>query len=86
MEYHSNSDLFEAIESLQKELTASDHDEASALISEGVAGLNGLTDGWAYLLDHLDSANHKYGAAFTSEQSVKLSQIQKVVHGVVHRA
>ena len=86
MEYHSNSELVEAIEILKKDLASSGHEEASALIEEGLSGLNGLTDGWAYLLEHIDLTNQKYGSVLNSKQSANLSEIQKVVHKVVHRA
>ena len=86
MEYHSNSELVEAIEILKKDLASSGHEEASALIEEGLPGLNGLTDGWAYLLEHIDLTNQKYGSVLNSKQSANLSEIQKVVHKVVHRA
>lgn len=86
MEYRSNEELFDAIKLLQKELAATGSQEASALISEGMSGLNGLTDGWAYLLEHLNVASQKYGSSFSSQQSKKLAQIQSVIHKVVHRA
>ncbi len=86
MDFKTNTELFEAIENLQQELSSSGREEVSSLISEGMSGLNGLTDGWAYLLEHLDSAKLKYGSSFTSQQNAKLSKIQKVVHRAVYRA
>ena len=86
MEYRSNEDLFKAIEQLQQELSASGSQKASALISEGISGLNGLTDGWAHLLEHLNMANEKYGSSFNLKQKENLAQIQTVIHKVVHRA
>ena len=86
MEFKSNTELFEPIEKLRKELSSSGCEEAGNLISEGMSGLNGLTDGWAYLLEHLDSTKQKYGSALSPEQSAKLAQIQSIVYKVVHRS
>ncbi|MCX7553287.1 hypothetical protein OS175_05310 [Marinicella sp. S1101] len=85
MEYHSNTDLFEAIEELQKSLASSGNEEASNLIAEGLSGLNGLTDGWAVLFESLRTINNKYGTSFSKQQSAELNNLQSTVHKAMHR-
>ncbi len=86
MEFQSNTDLFEAIEELQKALASSGNEEAGELITEGMSCLNGLTDGWALLLESLNTVETKYGTSFSKQQSAELNRIQSTVHKVVHRA
>lgn len=86
MEFQSNKDLFEAIEELQKSLTSSGSEEAGELIAEGMSCLNGLTDGWALLLESLNTAASKYSSSFSKQQITELNKIQSAVHKVLHRA
>ncbi|RUO29547.1 hypothetical protein [Aliidiomarina soli] len=86
MEFKTNTELFKAIESLQEDLASSGQADASALMLKGISGLNGLTDGWAYLLEHLHSAKQEYGASFSPQQSLALSKIKSTVHKIVYRA
>ncbi len=85
MQFKSTTELLAEIEILQNELASSGHKEANALVKEGLAGVNGLTDGWAYLLENLNQANHKYGASIEPIQHQRLLEIQKVIHGLVCR-
>lgn len=85
MEYQSNTDLFEAIEDLQSSLSSTGIDGANELLAEGMSSLNGLTDGWALLLESINSANEKYGETFSQKQSAELHKIHNAVHKMVHR-
>ena len=86
MEFQSNTDLFETIEKLQRSLSSTGSDVASELLAEGMSSLNGLTDGWALLLESINSANKNYGETFSQQQSAELNKIQSAVYKVVHRA
>jgi hypothetical protein len=59
---------------------------ASSRIEKGMSGLNGLTDGWAYLLEHLVSVDGEHGSELSLGQREKLNQITSTVHNVVYRA
>jgi hypothetical protein len=85
MAFKSNTELFEAIERLSKDLASTGQEDASSLIAKGMSGLNGLTDGWAYLLDHLDLVKKQYDSCLSTQQSEVLSHIQLTVYKVVHR-
>ena len=85
MEFRSNTELFNAIDSLKSELAASGMTGASSCIEKGMSGLNGLTDGWAYLLEHLESVDGVHGSELSSDQRKKLNQITHTVHKVLYR-
>ncbi len=85
MEYKSSAALYDAIESLRKDLTAGGQEGASNLIADGLSGLNGLTDGWAYLLEKLNAVSNTYSAVLTVHQQDSLSQVKKSVNGIVYR-
>ncbi|PHS62110.1 MAG: hypothetical protein COB09_15460 [Thalassobium sp.] len=85
MEFRSNTELFDAVNSLKSELAASGMTDASSCLEKGMSGLNGLTDGWAYLLEHLESVNGEHGSELSSDQREKLNQITGTVHKVVYR-
>ena len=86
MEFQTNTDLLEAIKEFQKSLDVSGNTEASVLVLEGMSCLNGLTDGWAQLLESLSLANNKYASSFTQQQSTLLKQIHGTVYKLVYRA
>ncbi|MBT8123557.1 MAG: hypothetical protein KJO81_01890 [Gammaproteobacteria bacterium] len=86
MEFQSNADLFEAIKKLQSSLSSSGNEKAGELLGEGMLSLNGLTDGWALLLESINTLNKRYGATLSQHQCDELNKIHKAVHQVVYRA
>jgi len=81
----SNEELFEAIRALQHSLLASGNDHAAREIANGFSCLNGLTDGWARLMEALEKANKIYGSAFNDGQEKDLEDILSCVKEVVYR-
>ena len=86
MDFQANTELFDAINSLKEELASFGKNGASSSLENGMRGLNGLTDGWAYLLEHLELVKSKYGSLLTSQQYERLAKIQSEVHRIVYRA
>ncbi len=84
-EFNSNEELFEAIRKLQKELLADGNKEAVSEIEEGFSCLNGLTDGWALLLESLNKAKNEYGSKFSIAQKKDIEKIYSCVRKVVYR-
>ncbi len=84
-EFTSNEELFKAIENLQKALFVDGHEQAANEIKEGFACLNGLTDGWALLMEGLEKANKEYGMKFTEAQRTDLQDILSCVKKAVSR-
>lgn len=85
MAFHSNRELVEAVENLQNDLASSGNEEAGKLIKEGISGLNGLTDGWAYLLESLEATTRKHGARFSRQQNADFDIIIGAVKKIVYR-
>ena len=85
MEFQSNMELLDAIEALQMSLVSSNNEQANALLAEGMSSLNGLTDGWAQLLESVDLVYKQFGTEFTQVQLQELKIIQSTVSKVVHR-
>jgi hypothetical protein len=86
MSFESNTELFEAIKALQVSLKESGNDKAAAIIADGYDCLNGLTDGWAQLMEALEKAKALYGVSLSSSQYEALAAIHACVKGVVCRA
>lgn len=78
-------DLLETIDSLQTSIVLSGNDEVNAILSDGISSLNGLTDGWALLLQSLDLIQLKFKGALTKQQATDLAVIQKAVKKMVYR-
>ena len=85
MEFQSNMELLDAIEALQMSLVSSNNEQANALLAEGMSSLNGLTDGWAQLLESADLVYKQFGTELTQVQLQELKIIQSAVSTVVHR-
>ncbi len=84
-EYKSNEELFEAIRKLQQELLVGGNEQAANEIAEGFFCLNGLTDGWALLMESLEKAKREYSGKFSNAQEKDLESIYSCVRKVVYR-
>ena len=76
-------ELFDAIEALQMSLVSSNNEQANALLAEGLSCLNGLTDGWAQLLESVDLVYKHFGTELTQVQLQELKKIQSTVSRVL---
>ncbi len=84
-EFKSNQELFEAIKKLQNSLIVSGNEKAANKISEGISCLNGLTDGWALLMEVLEDVKKEYGYKFNKSQEQNIGDIYSCVRKVVYR-
>lgn len=55
-ELRTSDEIFAAARRLMADLRAAGFDAAAEEVQEGFSGLNGLTDGWACFLEHLEKA------------------------------
>ena len=83
--YLSDEDLFLHIRDLASQLQSQGYPSAAHSLQEGLASLNGLTDGWALLLESISNAIQLCGSSLKPEVLSQLSAIQAVVHKVVFR-
>lgn len=82
--FRSLEDLFAAARALIADLERSGHAEAAVTLREGFGSLNGLTDGWAALLDALE----KVGATcrgLDQRQRAALRELRDAVRFAVYR-
>jgi len=85
MEFQSNTDLFQAIEELQASLASSGNEQASNQIAEGMSSLNGLTDGWAQLLESINFVKREFSSTLSKDQNKEIGIIESTVHNLVYR-
>lgn len=83
--YSSNEDLFQHIRELAAQLQSQGQVAASQSLQEGLSSLNGLTDGWALLMESITHAIQLCGSSLQSELSSQLNDVLTVVKGVVFR-
>jgi len=86
MEFQSNLELIEYINKLKSSLIESDNILASKAIEEGLLTLNGLTDGWAMLLESIDLVKNEFNSELNECQLKMLNIIQNSLHKVVYRS
>jgi hypothetical protein len=85
MEFQSNMELLDTIEALQMSLVSSNNEQANAFLAEGMSSLNGLTDGWAQLLESIDLVYKQFGSELTPVQLQELKEIQSAVNKLVYQ-
>lgn len=83
--YSSNEDLFQHIRDLATQLQSQDQVAAAQLLTEGLSSINGLTDGWALLIDSISHAIQLCGGSLQSEISSQLNDVLAVVKKMVFR-
>ena len=85
MEFQSNNDLFQAIEELQASLASSGNEQVSNQIADGMSSLNGLTDGWAQLLESISFVKREFGSVLSEVQNKEINRIESTVIKMVFR-
>lgn len=73
--FRSSDEIFAATRRLITALRAAGCAAAAAELEEGLSGLNGLTDGWAYFLEHLE----KTDAALPAEAGELRKELQAII-------
>jgi hypothetical protein len=80
--FASNEELYEAVRALASQLASAGDARAASGLREGLAAVNGLTDGWALLLEAVEDAD---GAALAPGAREALALLRTEVRRVVRR-
>lgn len=83
--FKSNEELFQATHELIVSLDERGHIIEAEILREGLISLNGLTDGWALLLDAVREVESKAASVLTDSEREKISEIHDTVYHAVYR-
>jgi hypothetical protein len=83
--YTSNDEVFEDLQGLIGRLEGNGSSEAAENLRSGLGSLNGLTDGWAMLMESIERVLSNSGKTITSKDLDELEGMLKSVRRVVYR-
>jgi hypothetical protein len=83
--YASNEELFTEIAQLAGAIEESGQAAAAKELRFGLSCLNGLTDGWALLMESVAETISCYGSSLTKSQLSDLHAILETIKKVVYR-
>ena len=83
--YASSEQFFSALNRLIERIDLYGHHDAAQQIREGLSCLNGLTDGWAILMDSIEATMSQYKGKLLSEDMADLKGMHKAIQKVVYR-
>ena len=83
--YSSNEELFAEINLLIGHLAAAGLDTAAQDLRTGLSSLNGLTDGWALLMQSIERVAKQCSVAMDARRAGELHAMLAVVAKVVDR-
>jgi hypothetical protein len=83
--YRDNQEFFDDVRAFQIELEGLGEIEAADEIKDGMNLINGLTDGWAMLLDSLNKVKADFSSSLNSAQKDKLDIFITLTHRAVYR-
>lgn len=83
--YSSNEELFQHIRNLAIQLQEQGQAPATQALKDGLSSLNGLTDGWALLMESVAQAIQLCGSSLQTELLSQLNDLLAVVRKVVFR-
>ena|GEM_PF-1560090 len=83
--YKSNDEFFQALEKLVQEIDDSGQYEAANRLREGFSCLNGLTDGWALLMESIETTVSQDQEKLKCENMAELKEMLKIVRKAVYR-
>jgi hypothetical protein len=81
--FKSNEALFHATNAIVASLDQSGHRSEAEILKNGLASLNGLTDGWALFLDAIQEVEKS--DAFTDPEKKTIAEIHDAVYEAVYR-
>ena len=84
-EYKSNDELFQAFSDLINRVEKQGNIAAARQLREGLSCLNGLTDGWALLMDSIDRTISENQGNIQKSDMSELKDMLKVVRKAVYR-
>lgn len=85
MSFQSNHEFFDYVLSLTNSLARDGRGPAATMLNEGLASINGLTDGWATFLESVENVQNAYGRELTAIDANRLEKIRNTAYAVVHR-
>ena len=85
MSFNSTREFFDYVQSLSHSLERDGHGSAAAMLADGLASINGLTDGWAMFLESVENVQNAYGRELTAADADRLEKIRNTAYAVVHR-
>ncbi len=83
--YATNDEFFEDLQGLIRRLEQGGNQAAAEELRAGFACLNGLTDGWATLMDSMKQALSRWGTTMTDQDRDALNGMLKTVRRIVSR-
>ena len=83
--YSSNAEYFAAILSLVQQMERNGCTDAASDIRGGFKCLNGLTDGWAELMESLERTIARHGKELPSDQAEELQSAFEAAKRCVYR-
>jgi hypothetical protein len=83
--YKSNEDYFAKLNTLAGQMEQSGHVGPAARIRQGILCVNGLTDGWAMLMEELDAIVIQYGKILPQDQLSELERALEAAQKAVFR-
>ncbi len=84
-DYKSNDDFFQALRDLIDRVEKQGNMAAAQQLREGFSCLNGLTDGWALLMEYIDKTISENQNKIEASDMSELKEMLKVVRKVVYR-
>ena len=82
--YKSNEEFFQSVHDLAGSLKRNGHAREADVLTNGMAALNGLTDGWALLLDAVREVESN-AAVLTDAEKEAIRTIHDAVYQAVYR-
>ncbi len=82
--FQSNEQLFKAASVLAASFEASGREHAASTLRGGLSSLNGLTDGWAVLLQAIEEVQATERALPAKDRSA-LEELRSAAHTAVYR-
>ena len=83
--FASNEEFFLAFQDLTDRIEKDGNENAAAELRKGFSGLNGLTDGWALLMDSIQMVLTAEKATISQANHTELSSMLHVAKRVVSR-
>ncbi len=83
--FESNEEFFHATNELVASLERRGHGSEARILKDGLASLNGLTDGWALLLDAVREVESRAKPVFTDSEKELIGSIHDTVYRAVYR-
>lgn len=83
--FGSHEEFFGAVRDLIADLKRSGHSSAATELAQGFRCLNGLTDGWALLLESIQKIQSTLSADLDTNRKAALPDLRAAAQAAVHR-